>query len=74
MIQLDYAQLAVLYSKTKFKFFLRNNTALIFKFIYIHPFIKSIKFQSINKNCFQVEYGKCISPVINRIFRTSKMW
>ena len=39
--------------KVKSKSFLRNNTALnYFKFIYIYPFIKSIKLQSINKKGF----------------------
>ena len=53
--------------KEEFKL-LRNNTALIFKFIYIHPFIKSIKLQSINKKVFQLKYSQCISLVLFRIF------
>ena len=64
----------IIYSKRKIQSFLRNNTALIFKFIYIHPFIKSIKLQLIHKKYFQLKYGQCISPVLYRIFSTSKTW
>ena len=51
-----------IYSIRKIERFLRNNTALIFKFIYIHPFIRSIKLQSINKKGFLLKYGHCIFP------------
>ena len=44
-----------IYSKRKIEKFLKNNTALIFKFIHIYPFIKTIKLQSFNINVFSVK-------------------
>ena len=59
----------VYYSERRIQKLLRINTALIFKFIYIHPFInKSIKLQSINTKVFQLKYSQCISLVLFRIF------
>ena len=43
-----------IYSESKIKNFLRNNTALNYfqVYLYIYSFIKSIKLQSINKKGF----------------------